>query len=111
MMTCDYCHSDSEEGATKCASCGAPLTQGGDAPDVRFCPHCKRRLLALGSPACNYCGQSLPAHYVKAREAMWQRIQDADKAGGHEALEAEGDSDLQRALRALSDLKNSKRRD
>ncbi len=109
--TCEYCHSISDENATKCASCGAPLTPG-DAPDVRFCPHCNRRLLALGSPACSYCGRTLPAHYVRAREAMWNRIKDAGSPSEHEALLAnEKDDDMRRALKALLDLNNSKQRD
>lgn len=112
-MTCNYCHSISEEGATKCANCGAPL-EAASAPDFRFCPHCSKRLLALGSPACSYCGRSLPESYVKAREAMWQRIKDVNAGGTsaeqHEALEKETDGDMRRALKALFDLNNSNKR-
>jgi DNA-directed RNA polymerase subunit RPC12/RpoP len=107
--TCDYCHGALEEGATKCAACGAP--QGArEATDFRSCPHCRRRLLALGSPACNYCGRALPEEFLKAREAMWQRISDvsAGRAADQdlEELEREGDDDLRRALKSLFDLDN-----
>ena len=81
-----------------------------EAPDYRFCPFCKRRLLALGSPACNYCGRALPDDFVKAREAMWQRV--SDVSAGHasdeetEELEKESDDAMRRALRSLLDLKD-----
>ena len=107
--TCDYCHGALEEGATKCANCGAAVGEGEPA-DFRFCPFCKRRLLALGSPACNYCGRALPADFVKAREAMWQRV--SDVSAGHasdeeiEELEKESDEAMRRALRSLLDLKD-----
>jgi hypothetical protein len=106
-MTCDYCHGALEEGAKKCANCGAAV--GAREPrDYRFCPHCERRLLALGSPACNYCGRALPEEYVRAREALWQKVSDAGagKATPEELaeLEKDGDDDLRRALKALFDL-------
>ena len=97
-----------EEGATKCANCGAAVGER-DAKDFRFCPHCKRRLLALGSPACNYCGRALPEEFVKAREQMWQRVNDV--SAGHapederEALQNESDDAMRRALKALLNLK------
>jgi hypothetical protein len=104
--TCDYCQSVIEGGAAKCANCGA---SGAREPrDFRFCPHCKRRLLALGSPACNYCGRALPEDYVRAREALWQKVSDA--AGGRatpdelEELEKGSDDPLRRALKSLLDL-------
>ncbi len=109
--TCEYCHGVCEAGATKCANCGASLGPI-EPPDFRFCPYCKRRLLALGSPACNYCGRALPESYTKARGEMWQRINDASGRGGDagEIEEAEGDDNLKRALKALFDLdKPSKR--
>lgn len=104
-MTCDYCHGALEEGATKCANCGAAV-EAGEATDYRFCPHCKRRLLALGSPACNYCGRALPEDYVRAREALWQRVSQAGKASPEELEELgrEGDDALRRALKSLLDL-------
>ena len=111
-VTCDYCHGACGEGATECANCGAPLSAA-SGPDYRYCPHCKKRLLALGSPACNHCGRNLPATYVKAREAMRQRISEASESGGAEEIEAlgnESDDNLRRALKALFDLDHSSRR-
>ena len=108
-QTCEYCQSVIEEGATKCENCGASL-EGREATDFRFCPFCKRRLLALGSPACNYCGRALPEDFVKAREAIRQRVSDVSE--GHaseeeiEALENESDEAMRRALRSLLDLKD-----
>jgi hypothetical protein len=81
-----------------------------EAPDFRFCPFCKRRLLALGSPACNYCGRALPEEFVKAREALLERVSDVSE--GHaspeeiEELEKESDDAMRRALRSLLDLKD-----
>jgi DNA-directed RNA polymerase subunit RPC12/RpoP len=106
--TCEYCHGVLEEVATKCANCGAAAGER-EAADYRFCPFCKRRLLALGSPACNYCGRALPAEFVKAREALWQKVSDVSE--GHASdeerkeLEEEGDEAMRRALRSLLDLK------
>lgn len=110
-MSCDYCQSIVEEGAAKCANCGA-AAGAREAPDFRFCPHCKRRLLALGSPACNYCGRALPEDYVRARDALWQKVSDA-RAGKAtpedlEELERSGDDALKRALKALFDLDGKK---
>ena len=111
-VTCDYCHGALEEGATKCANCGAAVAGGGEAPDYRFCPHCERRLLALGSPACNYCGRALPQDYVRAREALWQKVSDAGVGNATpeqlEELERESDDALKRALKSLLDLKDRK---
>jgi RNA polymerase subunit RPABC4/transcription elongation factor Spt4 len=110
-MTCDYCQSLIEEGAAKCGNCGAEAGTR-EAIDFRFIPHCKRRLLALGSPACNYCGRALPEDYVRAREALWQKVSDA-RAGKAtpeelEELERSGDDALKRALKALLDLDGKK---
>ena len=108
-QTCEYCQSVIEEGATKCENCGASLGER-EATDFRFCPFCKRRLLALGSPACNYCGRALPEDFVKAREAIRQRVSDVSE--GHaseeeiEAPENESDEAMKRALRSLLDLKD-----
>ena len=111
-MTCDYCHGALGEGAKKCPNCGAAVGAR-EAPDFRFCPHCKRRLLALGSPACNYCGRALPAEYVRAREALWQKVSDAraGKATPEELaeLEQDGGDALKRALKALLDLDGKKK--
>ena len=108
-LTCDYCHSVLEEGATKCENCGASLEER-EATDFRFCPFCKRRLLALGSPACNYCGRALPEDFVKAREALRQKVSDVSEGHASEEqireLEAESDDAMRRALRSLLDLKD-----
>ena len=113
-MKCEYCHGALGEGATKCANCGA-AAGGREAADYRFCPHCERRLLALGSPACNYCGRALPEDYVRAREQMWQRVSDAGagKASREEleGLEEGGDEALRRALKSLFDLDRLTRRE
>ena len=106
-LTCDYCHGLLEESATKCANCGAALGER-EATDYRFCPFCKRRLLALGSPACNYCGRALPEDFVKTREALWKRVSDVSE--GHasdeeiEELKHSSDDALRRALKSLFDL-------
>ena len=108
--TCDYCRASSADDAMKCATCGAPLDLSAepDAPDYRYCPFCRKRLLSLGSPACNYCGRALPEDYVRARDALWQKVSDA-RAGKAtpeelEELERGGDDALKRALKALLDL-------
>ena len=105
---CEYCRGRLPEGATKCAGCGASVGPSAP-PDFRFCPHCRRRLVALGSPACNYCGKALPEKFLKAREAMWQRVNDAASGRATEEelreLEDSGDEALRRALRSLLDLK------
>src|SRR3954468_21013154 len=103
---CDYCQGALENGATKCANCGAAVGER-EATDFRFCPHCKRRLLALGSPACNYCGRALPADYVRARDALWEKVSKATPEELAE-LETDGDDALQRALKALLDLDRKK---
>jgi Double zinc ribbon len=107
--TCDYCHAVSREGATKCENCGAPVSADAAPPDYRVCPFCKRRLLALGSPACNYCGRALPESYVKAREATLKRIADARSPEDLEGLE-DDDGALKQALKSLFDLNDSSRR-
>jgi hypothetical protein len=45
---------------------------------------CHRKLLAMGSPACSYCGQRLPSEYIKAREADLKRITGDEPAGSSE---------------------------
>jgi len=74
-ITCEYCHSSNESGTGKCASCGAPLGNG-VAPDPHQCPYCNRRLLALGSPNCNYCGRRLPEEFIKANTADLNRVKE-----------------------------------
>ena len=112
--TCEYCHSASAEGALKCGNCGAPF---GDRPatDYRICPYCHRRLLALGSPACNYCGRSLPENYVKAHQSTLERIHEANASGRASAddlgeFEKEKDDVFKRALRSLFSLGDPPRR-
>ena len=74
-MTCDYCKTSILEGKMKCANCGAPISSDGSAlPDFRSCPMCHRKLLALGSPTCSYCGRRLPDEYIRVREADLRRI-------------------------------------
>lgn len=111
---CEYCHGGLGEGATKCPNCGAAVAPAAP-PDFRFCPHCRRRLVALGSPACNYCGKALPENFLKAREAMWRRVNDAAAGRASEEdlkeLEDSGDDALRRALRSLFDLNDRTRRD
>lgn len=111
-MTCDYCHCALVEGAAKCSNCGAPAP---NAIDYRNCPNCKRRLLALASPACNYCGRPLPDSYVRAREAMRQRIGEVSAGRAsedeREELERSGDGAMRRALRALFKFDADSRRD
>ena len=104
-MKCDYCQSACADDAAKCGNCGAPLGER-EPPDYRFCPFCRRRLLALGSPACNYCGRALPESFVKARGSLLQRINQASagSADDLDELERESDEPLRRALDALLDL-------
>ena len=104
--SCDYCQCVVEDGAAKCPNCGAALGAR-EATDFRFCPHCKRRLLALGSPACNYCGRALPEEYVRARDALWQKVSQAAPEELEE-LGQDGDEALKRALKALLDLDGRK---
>lgn len=107
--TCDYCQGALKEGETKCTNCGAAVGER-EARDIRFCPHCKRRLLALGSPACSYCGRALPEDFIKAREQMWQRVNDLSAGRASEAekeaLENESDDAMRRALKALLGFKD-----
>jgi len=107
-LSCEYCQGVLEKEAAKCANCGAAAGSR-EAPDYRFCPFCKRRLLALGSPACNYCGRALPEEYVKAREALWQKVKDAGAGAATpeelDELEQGSDDAFRRALKSLFDLK------
>ncbi|MFY9553829.1 MAG: hypothetical protein WAV20_20875 [Blastocatellia bacterium] len=82
-LTCEYCSGLIDEGQHKCAGCGAPISRGTAViPDFRRCPFCRRKLLALGSPACNYCGKRLPEKYIRARESDLNRITEVE--GGDE---------------------------
>jgi predicted amidophosphoribosyltransferase len=103
-MNCEYCQSRLEENAARCPNCGAPLSLDSAPPDYSVCPACHRKLIALGSPACNYCGKRLPASYLKAREAALERISEinAQRADAEEIKIDEGESDLVKlALNAL----------
>ena len=74
-MTCEYCNSLVADSVIKCGNCGAPISlAAADQPDFRHCPMCHRKLLALASPACSYCGRRLPDEYLKAREADLRRV-------------------------------------
>ena len=79
-MYCEYCSCSIGEAETRCSNCGAPIVRS-DAPlpDFRSCPFCRRKLLALGSPACNYCGRRLPDEYIKAREADLKRMNEVSE--------------------------------
>jgi hypothetical protein len=91
---CEYCSGSIGEGEMRCGSCGAPIASGGsEVHDFRNCPSCRRRLLALGSPACNYCGRRLPDEYLRARDADLRRIA--------EVKEGEGTTELGRKVDEL----------
>ena len=74
---CEYCRGRNDSGLTNCKNCGAPLPSSGTSATpahVHECPNCGRKLLALASPNCNYCGKRLPEDYIAAREADLKRI-------------------------------------
>ena len=82
------------EGEMKCGNCGAPIVRDGSAvPDFRSCPTCHRKLLALASPACNYCGRRLPDAYIEARESDLMRMT--------KVVEGEGTSEMRRKVDEL----------
>lgn len=99
---CDYCRGACEAGAVKCKNCGAPLEEG--SADFRFCPYCRKRLLALGSPACNYCGRRLPGSYVEAHLAARRRI---DELEGARAESDENDQSMVGVIARLSGRKHA----
>ena len=112
---CDYCQTPCEDGQTNCPNCGAPLAHGaGQARDFSLCPSCGHKLLALGSPACSYCGHRLPDDYIKAREADLNRINqvEGDKKHLDAGSELLGDTLRVRVTRSsttldiLSDINN-----
>jgi len=65
-------------------NCGAPLGVGA-SPDPHQCPYCNRRLLALGSPNCNYCGRRLPEEFIQANTADLHRVK--EMSGSNKAVE------------------------
>jgi len=85
-LRCDYCQSECDPGAERCVSCGAPVNHlGVTALDYRRCPFCSRKLLALASPACSYCGRRLPQEYIAAHEADLRRMDGVTSISfGHE---------------------------
>ena len=88
----------------KCANCGAPITRDSSVPDYRCCPACHRKLLALGSPACSYCGRRLPDEFIRAREEDLKRITEVEGIESTEELSAVSElfSDTNRRKRSRS---------
>lgn len=87
LVTCEYCCGAHVEGETKCGNCGAPAVgDGSTLADFRHCPVCRRKLLALASPACSYCGRRLPDEYIKARGSDLKRISDVNEGEGTSEL-------------------------
>lgn len=80
-LKCEYCKSAVSRTNSRCESCGAPVTIEGSTADFRTCPFCQRKLIALGSPACNYCGRRLPDEYIKTREADLNRLNEVESGG------------------------------
>jgi DNA-directed RNA polymerase subunit RPC12/RpoP len=79
---CLYCRSICETASLKCRNCGAPIVSEEAATfDWRSCPYCRRKLLALASPTCNYCGLKLPEHFTEKREEHLRRISQLNDAG------------------------------
>jgi len=103
-LKCSYCSGSYEEGAVRCVNCGAPIASDETSPsDFRSCPFCHRKLLALGSPACSYCGRRLPADYLKARESDLKRINEI-----HEDEKKGCDSVVDVMLRQTAGLRSKK---
>src|SRR5262245_21436952 len=78
-LQCSYCRGGIDAGSKKCPNCGAPVIGEDVRPDFRTCPHCHRKLRALASPACSYCGERLPEEYIKIREADLHRLGEITK--------------------------------
>jgi hypothetical protein len=92
---CLYCKSFCENGALKCRNCGAPLiAEEEPAIDVRACPYCRRKLLSLASPACNFCGLRLPTHFIKIREEHLRRITKMSDSGNQKVIKGKIDEVL-----------------
>ena len=96
---CEYCNSVVSRTNSRCESCGAPVTLEGAAADFRTCPFCRRKLIALGSPACNYCGRRLPDEYIKTREADLNRLNEVESGGEVKQADSKIQEFLQQASR------------
>jgi len=98
-LKCEYCNSAVSRTNSKCESCGAPVTIEGSTADFRMCPFCRRKLIALGSPACNYCGRRLPDEYIKTREADLNRLNEVESGGEVKQADSKIQEFLQQASR------------
>jgi hypothetical protein len=97
---CLYCKGLCEAGALKCKNCGAPtLSEDEVTVDVRACPYCRRKLLALASPACNFCGLRLPDHFITRREAHLRRIMEVEDSSHKQKIKNRIDEVLRIAER------------
>lgn len=97
---CLYCKSLREDGALKCRNCGAPAIAEEEASlDVRACPYCRKKLLSLASPACNFCGLRLPAHFIKTREEHLRRITRVNDSGNRTEVKGKIDEVLRIAVK------------
>ncbi|HZS43837.1 MAG TPA: hypothetical protein VFC63_01935 [Blastocatellia bacterium] len=75
---CEYCGSPVDESSSgRCAQCGGQIAI--KQRNYTVCPYCKRKLLALASIACNYCGKGLPEEYIRTRQAVAQTIAEQSK--------------------------------
>lgn len=96
---CEYCSSAVSRTNSKCDNCGAPMSLEGSVADFRTCPFCRRKLIALGSPACNYCGRRLPDEYIKTREADLSRLNEVESGGEVKQADSKIQEFLQQAAR------------
>ena len=101
--TCDYCGSSTAEADKSCGNCGAPVARDQSGlPDFRSCPFCHRRLLALASPACSYCGRRLPDDYIKAREADLKRVAEISDGAATKDVDHKVDELIRQTARGRS---------
>ena|SRR6185295_15989330 len=98
-LKCEYCNSAIRRTSSRCESCGAPVNVEAAAADFRTCPFCRRKLIALGSPACNYCGRRLPDEYIKTREADLNRLNEVESGGEVKQADSRIQEFLQQASR------------
>jgi hypothetical protein len=99
-LICEYCKSRCAANQLKCPNCSAPLSGGAaSGTDYRHCPFCQRKLLALGSPACNYCGRRLPDDYIEAREGDLHRLTELNGSPTDPQLAARVDEMLRHTAR------------